>query len=77
MIRRLVEQQQVRLREQDLGQLDPHVPTLAERLGPAPEVLVLESESEQRLLRKDLNRLILDYRQGIREIVQAVDESQI
>ncbi len=66
MIRRFVEQQQVRLREKDLGQLDPHVPTLAERLGPASEIFVLESKSEQCLLSKDLNRLVLDYSQGIR-----------
>ena len=38
MVGRLVEQQQVRLAEQQLGQRDPHLPAAGERLGRPLEV---------------------------------------
>ena len=43
VIGRLVEQQGIRRRKQDLGKFDPHVPALAECLCPSAEVGVLET----------------------------------
>ena len=45
MVGRLVEQQQVRLAEQQLGERDPHLPAAGERLGRPLEVLGLEPEA--------------------------------
>ena len=45
VIGRLIQEQDIWLGKQDLSQLDPHVPSLAERFGLPAEVLVPESQA--------------------------------
>ena len=63
VVRRLVEQQHVRFAQQDLRQLDTHIPALRESLGRTLEILAAESESAQRPLGLHLRRLRTHHRQ--------------
>ena len=70
----LVEQQHVRLAEQDLGQLDAHVPALGKGLGQAAELVVQEAETQQGPAGLDLGRLAVAHLQAVVQAGQAVDE---
>ena len=54
MIRRLVKKKDIRLRQQNLGKLDTHVPALAESLRRPRKLIVLESQTQQSPFRHDL-----------------------
>ena len=47
MIRRLIEQQQARLLQQQLGQRDAHLPSAAEILAGALQIILRETEAQQ------------------------------
>ena len=74
MIRRLVEQQHVRTAEQDLRQLDAHVPALRESLGPAPELGFFETQARERALHRFFRRLALCEHQCVIHFVEFDDQ---
>ena len=51
MVGGLVQEQHVRLREQDFGQFDAHVPALAEGFCEAVQFIGLESQAKEHLFR--------------------------
>ena len=53
MVCRLVQKQDIRLRQQDLGQFYAHVPALAESLRRPGKFFSLEAETQQRLFCRD------------------------
>ena len=77
VVGRLVEQQHVRLPEQDLGQLDAHVPALREGLRGAAELFVEEAQAQQRPAGLHLGRLRVAHFQAVMQAGQVLDQGGI
>ena len=77
VVRGLVQQQDVRMREQDLGQLDAHVPALAEGFRVAAQFLFLETQAVQRAFRLHPGRLPRFQGQPVVDFVQPVNEAGV
>ena len=77
VVRGLVQQQDIRMREQDLGQLDAHVPALAEGFRMAVQLVFLEAQAEKRPLRLHPGRLPRFQGQPVVDLVQAVDQTGV
>ena len=60
MVCRLVEQQQLRLTQQYLGQLDAHLPAVAELVHLARHVFVVEAKANENLFRLAFGRVASD-----------------
>ena len=71
MVRRLVEQQQVRLPEQQLRQRDPHLPAAGKRLGRPLEVGRLEPEALQHGRRLQLDAVAVAESEPILQVAVA------
>ena len=77
VVGRLVEQHQVRAAEQDLGQLDAHVPALAESLGLAAQLIVPETQARQGPARLHLDGLRLAHGDMVVELVETGDQREV
>ena len=74
VIRRLVEQEDRRAAQQQLGQLDAHAPAAAELACRAREVFSLETEPEQRFLDLLLAVLAAEDMEAVRRVVEPVQQ---
>ena len=71
VVRRLVEQEQVRLAEQQLGQRDAHLPSAGERFGRPLEVGRREAEALQHGRRLELDRVAVVQAEAILQVAVA------
>ena len=77
MVRGLVEQKDIRMGKENLGQLDAHVPALAEGFRMAVQFVFLEAQAEKRPLRLHPGRLPRFQGQPVVDLVQAVDQTGV
>ena len=73
----LVQEQHVRLREQDFGQFDAHVPALAEGFCEAVQFIGLESQAKEHFFRLRTRRQAAFQRQPVVQVVHPLDERSI
>ena len=73
VVGRLVEQEHVRLAEQDLRELDAHIPALGEGLGQPAELVVQEAQTQQGPARLDLGRLGMAHFQPVIQAGHTLD----
>ncbi len=74
MVRRLVEQQQRRAAEQQLGERDAHLPAAGERLGRLVEVRLREAEALEHLRDAQVDAVALVAPEELRELVVAHEQ---
>ncbi len=72
VVRRLVEQQQVRPAEQQLRQRDAHLPPAGERLGRAREILLAEAEAAQHRRDPQIHAVAVCQPEAILQVAVAV-----
>ena len=72
-----IQQQHVRLPEQDLGQFDAHVPALGEGLRGTGKLAVEEAQAEQRPARLHLGRLRMAHLQAVVQVRKMLDQCGI
>ena len=72
MVRRLVEQQQIGLREQQRGQRDAHPPPAREAVERALLRLLVEAEPDQDLRRARRRRISVDRDQPLVDLAEPV-----
>jgi hypothetical protein len=73
VIRRLVQEQQIRLAEQQLRERDPHLPAAGKRLGLALEIRRLEPEALQHRRRLQLDAVAVVHAEGVLQIAVAME----
>ena len=77
VIRRLVEQQEIGSAEQQLGQLNPHLPSSAEHSQRTREVAMPETETKQHLLGRLLTSAAPHQGQMLRHLVVTFQQSGV
>ena len=77
MVGRLVQQDQVGVLQQDLGQLDAHAPAAAELGGLPVEVAPCEPQSQERLLHRGVVVDLLDAVELLAESRYLLDELHV
>ena len=77
MVGGFIEQQHVRLTEQDLGQFDTHVPTLRECFREAVQFAVQEAQAKQGPACLHLRRLGVAHFQAVVERGQVFDQRRV
>ena len=70
MVGRLVEKEQVRLFQQNLGQFHAHLPAVAELAHGAQHVVVAETQSDQNPLRFTFDAVAAEQGQAVVQVVQ-------